>query len=358
MKVHKIWFAYYFSKIFYMFFAVFIFSRLTILGDTDRYIAGPTFGEMSFIYNSTSMMDFFAHGISLFLSQYGAHLFFLSLSFYGVYLPLKKMNLSNKRLTFILIFLSVPSFGVWTSIVSKESVSVFFMGVILASFIDIFERKKTSHKLLLFICLYLCVIFKPQYMTGIISLYVYLLLCRTFNLRAYGKLVVLILFLGCSFTFLYVLRDYIDTLSFTIPQHFQSDGSSTRENTIWINQYDVFLNAPFGIFIALFGPTLSEALLKPQFFLTFLESFLILCAFLYLVLKTILLSVKRESFNIHLFSIFFVASIWLVFVHYPFGVLNPGSAVRYREGLYPFLVCLFYYTYLRLTIRPSLAPKN
>lgn len=340
-----------------MLFAVFIFSRLVILGDTDRYLAGPTFGEISFIYNSTSMMDFFAHGISLVASQFGAHLFFLSLAFYGVYLPLNKMNLTNKQLVIVLFFLSVPSFGVWTSIVSKESVSVFFMGVILASFIDYYERRKVTSKFLLFISLYLCTIFKPQYMVGISSLFIYLFLCRTFNLRAYGKLAVLILFAFCSFTVLYLFRDYIDMLSLIMPQHFESDGSSTRENTVWLNQYDVFFNAPYGMFIAFVGPTFSEALSKPQFFLTFIESMLICCAFFYLVLKAVLISARRKSFNIHLFSVFFVVSTWLLFVHYPFGVLNPGSAVRYREGFYPFLVCLFYYTYLQLTLMPSMARK-
>lgn len=355
MKFNKIWFLYYCSKMFYMLFAVFIFSRLTVLGDTERYLEGPTFGELSFLYNSTSMMDLFAHGISTLASQFGAHIFFLSLSFYGVYLPLSKMNLTNNQLVTVLFFLSVPSFGVWTSIVSKEAVSVFFMGVILASFIDYYERRKITYRFLLFISLYLCTSFKPQYMVGISSLFIYLILCRSFNLRAYGKLAILMLFAFCSFTVLYLFRDYIDMLSFIMPQHFESDGSSTRENTVWVNQYDVFFNAPYGMFIAFVGPTFSEALSKPQFFLTFIESMLICCAFFYLVLKATLLSVKRKSFNIHLFSVFFVVSIWLLFVHYPFGVLNAGSAVRYREGFYPFLVCLFYYTYLQLTLRLSSA---
>ncbi|WP_240222227.1 hypothetical protein [Rheinheimera hassiensis] len=353
MKVNKIWFFYYCSKVFYMFFAVFIFSRLTILGDTDRYLAGPTFGELSFIYNSTAMMDFFAHGLSRVASQFGAHLFFLSLSVYGVYLPLSKMNLTKNQLITVLIFLSFPSFGVWTSIVSKESVTVFFMGVILAAFIDHFEKRKVTKKLLLLVSIYLCLLFKPQYFIGISSLFVYLFLIGFFNLKAFGKVFVFLLFVFCSLMLLYILRDYIDMLSLIMPEHFESDGGSTRENTIWVNKYDVFFNAPYGILVAFFGPTLGEALSKPQFFLTFMESLVICLAFLYLSLKAMLLSVRRQSFNVHLFSIFFIVTIWLLFVHYPFGVLNPGSAVRYREGFYAFIVCLFYYTYLRLNFTPS-----
>ncbi len=331
-----------------MFFAVFVFSKLTTLGDTERYLAGPTFGELSFIYNSTAMMDFFAFSLSSVTTQFGAHLFFLTLAFWGVYFPLQKLNLSKAQLTVLLIFLSVPSFGIWTSIVSKESVSVFFMGVILAAFIDIFEGRKIERKILLVISLYLCLIFKPQYMVGIASLAVYLFIVRTFSLKAYGKLFTFLLFVFCSALLLYVMRDYIDMLAVMMPQHFESDGSSTRENEIWVDKYDVFFNAPYGMFVAFIGPTFAEALSKPQFFMAFIESSIIVFSFLYLTLKCFLFSIMKKKFNIHLFSLFFIVTVWVLFVHYPFGVLNPGSAIRYREGFYAFLVCLFYYTNLKL----------
>ena len=335
-----------------MLFAVLVFSRLTILGDTDRYLAGPTFGELSFLYNSTSMMDFFAFSLGKLFSQFGAHLFFLTLAFLGVYIPLQKLSLSKGRLIVVLFFLSFPSFGIWTSIVSKEAVTVFFMGIILAAFIDIYERRRIERKTLLLIAIYLGLIFKPQYMIGIISLAVYFLIVRSLNLKAYGKLFVLFLFFLCSALLLYLLRDYIDLLATMMPQHFESDGSSTRENTVWLNKYDVFYNAPYGMVVAFFGPTLKEALAKPQFLMAFLESLIIVLAFLYVSVKAVLLTTIRKKFNIHLFSIFFIVTVWVLFVHYPFGVLNPGSAIRYREGFYAFLVCLFYYTNMKLFSSP------
>ena len=331
-----------------MFFAVFIFSKITILGDTDRYLAGPTFGELSFIYNSTSMMDFFAFSLASVSSQLGAHFFFLNLAFWGVYIPLKKLNLPNKKLVPVLFFLSFPSFGVWTSIVSKEAVTVFFMGVTLAAFIDVFEHKKIEGKFLLLIALYLCLVFKPQYMIGIISLAVYFLLVRGLKLKGNGKFFVFLLFIFCSVMSLYLARDYIDSLANMMPQHFKSDGSSTRENTVWVNQYDVFFNAPYGMLVAFLGPTFNESLNKPPFFLAFIESSVILLAFFYMSIKAFLLTIRKGTFNIHLFSMFFIVTIWILFVHYPFGVLNPGSAIRYREGFFAFLVCLFYYTNLKL----------
>lgn len=335
-----------------MLFAVLVFSRLTILGDTDRYLSGPTFGELSFLYNSTSMMDFFAFSLGKISSQFGAHFFFLTLAFLGVYIPLKKLSLSKKRLIVVLFFLSFPSFGIWTSVVSKEAVTVFFMGIILAAFIDVYERRKIEGKFLLFIAIYLGLLFKPQYLIGIISLAVYFLIVRGLNLKAYGKLFVLFLFFLCSALLLYLLRDYIDFLATMMPKHFDPDGGSTRENTFWVKQYDVFYNAPYGMLVSFLGPTFQEAVTKPQLLMAFLESFTILVSFIYVSIKAILFAVRRKAFNIHLFSIFFIVTIWILFVHYPFGVLNPGSAIRYREGFYAFLVCLFYYTNMKLFSSP------
>jgi len=45
---------------------------------------------------------------------------------------------------------------------------------------------------------------------------------------------------------------------------------------------------------------------------------------------------------------FFVAMIWILFAHYPFGALNIGSSLRYRQGFFAFLVVLFYFVYIEV----------
>jgi hypothetical protein len=143
-------------------------------------------------------------------------------------------------------------------------------------------------------------------------------------------------------------RNEINELSFIMPAHFSLEAGSTRENTIWVNDFDVFWNAPYGMFIGFFGPTISEVLSKPTHLIAFLESAIIVGLFIYGIVKLILVSVNTGRVNVFYLGVFITATLWILFVHYPFGALNPGSAIRYRENFYGFLVILFYFSYIQV----------
>jgi hypothetical protein len=102
------------------------------------------------------------------------------------------------------------------------------------------------------------------------------------------------------------------------------------------------------MFIGFMGPTVSEALSKPTHLLAFLESFFILSVFSYALLKLSMITINTGRINMFFVSVFLTATLWILFVHYPFGALNPGSAIRYRENFYGFLVVLFYFCYIEV----------
>ncbi len=344
--VNKVWLAYLSIKIVYMFFALNVYARFTQLGDTERYIDGPTFGSYNFWLNSTEMMDFIAHGISIVSHPLISHFFFVLLSFWGVYYPLKKMQVNQKELTVLLVFLSFPSFGVWTSIASKESVTVFFMGILLGLIIDLSRSNKIRNYLLILISFYLCLLFKPQYLVAVMSTLMFIFLARRFHMGCYWPIIIMQLFAVSSILLLYFTKDYIDQASFMMVDHFSTESSSTRANDIWVERYDVFWNAPLGMMLAFWGPTPSEALSNVKHLMVFLESMVIFAAFIFFVLKIILASITKHTANFYSFGVFVTSFIWILFVHYPFGVLNPGSAIRYREGFYAYLLLLFAFCYL------------
>lgn len=348
LSVNKIWFIYSLVKIFYMFFALFVYSSFTSLGDTYRYLSGETYGSSNWWYNSTNMMDFLAHSFSIVLGPVLANIPFVFLSIFGIYYAVSRLGLNNRELSFLLLLLSFPSFGIWTSIASKEAVSVFFMGIILGFIIDLVKHSTNKNTLLVFVAFYLCAIFKPQYLIGIFSVLIFLFFSHKFSLKGYGKLTLLGVFFVLSFLVLYLFRYEINELSFIMPVHFSLDAGSTRANTIWVNDFDVFWNAPYGMFVSFMGPTLSEALSKPTHFLAFIESLSILIFFLYSLLKLLLISINTKLLNVFYVGVFVTAFLWLLFVHYPFGALNPGSAIRYRESFYSFLVILFYFSYVEV----------
>ncbi|MCS7487752.1 MULTISPECIES: hypothetical protein [Marinomonas] len=347
---NKIWFSYFIIKVFYMFFALFVYSKFTTLGDTDRYLSGYEAFSNDFWYNSTALMDTVTYSFTFLLGSVLANVPFLVLSFIGVFYPISRLNLTQSQLLVLLALLSLPSFSVWTSIASKEAVGVFFLGIILGFFIDFVKKRSNSNYFLVFFSFYLCSIFKPQYLVGIVALFIFIFISRKFSLRGFGKLILLILFFVFSFLALYIFRNQINELSFIVPLHFSMDAGSTRENTLWVYDFDVFRNAPYGMFIGFFGPTLLEALSKPTHFLAFIESMIIVGVFLYGSLKLILISLNTGRMNVYFFGIFLTVSLWILFVHYPFGALNPGSAIRYRENFYAFLVILFYFCYIEVKI--------
>jgi hypothetical protein len=331
-----------------MFLALFVYAKFTTLGDTNRYLKGRTVGSDHWYISSTHMMDFLASSFATFFGPILANLPFVLLSISGIYYSVKRLNLNNKELITLLSLLSLPSFGVWTSIASKEAMAVFFLGIILGFVIDIIKRNPKKNYLLVSFAFYLCLVFKPQYMISIASLFTFIFFSNKFSLKGNGKLILIGLFFFFSFLALYIFRHQINELSYIMPKHFRLEAGSTRENTIWVNDFDVFWNAPYGMFISFLGPTISEAMSKPTHLLVFLESLLILGAFLFTTFKLLLISLNTRMLNVFYLGIFITATFWILFVHYPFGALNPGSAIRYRENFYAFLVTLFYFCYIEV----------
>jgi hypothetical protein len=334
-----------------MFLALFVYARYTSLGDTARYLSGRTYGYDMWFLSSTHMMDFLAHSLVIFVGPVFANLPFVFLSIFGVFYAVKRLELNNRELIFLLTLLSLPSFGIWTSIASKEAMAVFFMGIILGFAIDVIKKNRNKNYVLVVVAFYLCAIFKPQYLIGILALIIFVYVSRKLSLKGMGNLALLGLFFILSFTILYVFRHQINELSFIMPSHFRLEAGSTRDNTIWLNDFDVFWNAPYGMFIGFFGPTFNEALLKPTHLLVFFESLFIVLIFFYGLLKLTLISINTGRLNVYYLGIFLTATLWILFVHYPFGALNPGSAIRYREGFYAFLVILFYFVYIEIKRR-------
>jgi hypothetical protein len=326
-----------FTKISYVFFAVFVFSKITSLGDSNRYLASSLYIKI----NSTALMDFsgfFAGQLPIPFSHFPAML----LSFFGIkYLieTLSKFNLCNtyKDRFFLFLLLSMPSVGVWSSIHSKESVGVFFMSIITAFIIKVNLQKILLPNKLELMAIILCGLFKPQYLISIINIYLFLVISRKFNIKSIGQLSLVLLAITIQIYILYRFQPIIDLLSFQMFNHFDSDTAlSTRDNLFFENG-DFYKHAPYGMFIGFFGPTFQEALTSPSKLLAFIES-----SILVLIIFTYISSSMRRmfslKFNVSVFTLLLLTFFWILFVHYPFGVFNPGAAIRYRTNFIPLFI--------------------
>lgn len=340
MRVNRYVFFIFLSKIFYLFFATLIIARLTKLGDTERYLSAvPTFSSEIF-FLSTSFMDFFGGWAATILGSVLGNLPAALLSAYGIIALYKELKL-NKKLEFLFIaFCWTPSFGIWTSIHSKESFSNAAICILLAQFIK-FYRGVVMEKLFFWGSLYLIALMKPQYLPAFALLFSYVSLVK--NASSSNKRKVAVIW-SCSI-FLVVIglvlyfAENIGLLSTHMYIHFsyEGDGLSTRPN-LWRDTYDFFYYMFYGAVIAFWGPTVSEASNNLLNLMVFVESFFIVLVLMYLFMSIVMPALLRGKLRMLACYVAFLPITYLLIVHYPFGFFNPGSAIRYRESFILFII--------------------
>ena len=137
---------------------------------------------------------------------------------------------------------------------------------------------------------------------------------------------------------LFLFRDRVDELAFTVQWALNFGRASSRSSRLedfFVDQYDVFLKAPLGMFQSFVGPKLSEAAISPLHMAALIETVALLAFFgYYLIMKLPRLPAHNAIMGV------FVA-FWISFPNYPFGVMNPGAAIRYRSGWIVFVFVAF-----------------
>jgi hypothetical protein len=351
LYVKKIWAVYFFIKVFYLFFAIYVFSHLTTLGDTFDYLNSPLDFGPQILYSSTALMQFSGAFLRIiFHSDVLASVPFMLLSFYGIYYAVDQLNLYQYS-TYIIILFSLPNFGVWTSVLGKEAVGCFFCSVIA---VIIIKKLNGPYKLKVidYIALYLCAIFKPQYLLFVIQVIVYLSITNRFADKRYFPLLLGVFIIFVNIAVLYVFRDLIDLMAHGMAVHFKSNDASlaqsTRSEEPWLIPYGFFHSAAYGMFISFFGPTFSEMMHKPAHLLSGIESMIMLICLFSLLLPRLLYNFTSYRFNPTVFISYFLIFAGILFVHYPFGFLNPGSAIRYRANFYSLFVLLTLYQFAKM----------
>ena len=238
-KRNKFWFCFFFIKVFYMIFGHIIFTRISSLGDTARYLNASVKFSQNIFLNSTSMMEYFG-GIAgnLFGPVFGS-LPFCILVFHSTFNCISNLKLKNFYFIFILILLSMPTYGLWTSVASKESVVASFMLILMNQFINIINRKKV-HLLAVFLSYYIIFIFKIQFFPFIFTFHLFLFLYHKLNYKFFCYFIfipsVFILFTSL----VYIYMDVIDDMAFHVSTHFDPYSNSTRSNFLLIEKYDFF----------------------------------------------------------------------------------------------------------------------
>jgi hypothetical protein len=304
-------------------------AGITSLGDTGKYRRDFLRESVEGGWlDSTRITEFvgFAIGRVLTPNPILVNLGFQTLAFIGIYLLLKSLPSDKRKIIAVLVLL--PSFNLWSSVASKEAILVFAVGILTAYVVDIYYNRDRIRPLQVF-ALAIIFVYKPHYLPGLLFL-----LGATKIVQKLERPLLLLSLIGLvSLLPLYLFRERLDDLSIQILPHFLGVGSS--RDAFWVERYDVFWRAPYGMFQSFFGPTIPEFLLfrSPLVSFSFVESGVLLMLLLFLLVR------RADSLPLVSLVVSGMSLFWLLFGNYPFGIMNSGTAIRYRAGYY-LIVCV------------------
>ncbi|MDL2281722.1 hypothetical protein LJC44_01210 [Parabacteroides sp. OttesenSCG-928-G06] len=346
-KVDSFWFTYFCIRLFYLFFTVFVYSKLTILGDTHRYLTIGISPSVDMLFSSTLLMDFLG-GIAGYLSggiDIISNFPFMLVSFFSVKWVVESLELKkyvSKRL--LLFLLSTPSFCIWTSICSKETIGLLFISIFAVLLVN-FLQGDYKIRVRDWGAAYLCLLFKPQYFIFILQGLFYIYLSAKIK-RPQINFLLGVVFVFCNLLVLYLLRNIVNEYAEIMYMHFDFKGSGSTRDNIFLHENDFFYHAPAGMFLAFWGPNLSEMLSKPTHLFVGIESFVVMVVFCYLVYRYFFRLLIKGKFSPTILFSYFIIFTGISLLHYPFGIFNPGSAIRYRTNFFFLFVVLLLYLHI------------
>lgn len=318
-----------------------VFLRLTSVPDTTGYQAS-NFGQFSQFRillegietgllmerNANLLTQIFASSLNAVTGGNAIliNIGFQTVAFVGLLAFLK--GLDTKTRIFVLLLVMTPSFSIWSSMASKEAIVVGLVGIFARYIVDIYNNRD-SIKIYHLITLGILFMYKPQFFPAIIFV------AATSNLARYFReaATIAVLAASASLVALYFFRDRLDLFSRGILRGILLEPGRSQRVLSFSDQYDIFFQAPGGMIRAFIGPTISEAAGNFLQMMTLVESFLILGALTGFVIIR-LPRIPAYSAVIALFTVF-----WTMLANYPLGLVNPGTAIRYRTD-YMLLIIL------------------
>jgi len=350
LKTSRFWMCYFFIRLFYLLFAVLIYARLTTLGDTEGYLTLTVPFSLRIFYDSTYFMFFIGGLIGIFFRQNMllANLPSMFISFFIIKWAIEKLALrKHVNNTLLMIVISLPNFVIWTTIWSKELFGLIYTAIIAVLVVNFLNRNYKIGIIDIF-GFYLCLLFNPQYLPFILQGLIFIYIAHNlFNHKPTGQIMLGVVFLFINVLFLYLIRDIVNMYAMGMHAHFELGQAGATRDNIFLEDYDFFRYLPWGMFVGFFGPTISEMRENPLHLIAGVESLLKIILFIYLSKYVIIdCFLKWKSLTIIPISYFFIF-MGILFIHYPFSIFNPGSAIRYRSRFIFLFIILLLYLYTK-----------
>jgi hypothetical protein len=326
-----------------------VFVNLTSVSDPFTYVETDQHSE--FLSNRTQFVGFLASSIASISNSMFPHYAFSLLS--GLAIWVLVVQIPKRFIWMILPILFLPSVSVWSALVSKESLAVSALCLVLAAWTRVLQNKApTSVTVACFTSGALFYSFlRPHFAVGAIALVGASLLLQpkpsnrslatTFIPRVYRldtTILISMVIIGCLCCYSLFFEGLNKIIRQSLVYFTYGIGGSSRNSWLsWNSEASFYENAWWAVPFSVIGPLPAEIMEKPLYAPAFLEGLLIFCVPLFCLLLLVpKIKKKPDAKLLYLYRVFFIVlplvTTYLYLVHSPLGTMNSGSAIRYRTG--------------------------
>jgi hypothetical protein len=321
-------------KLFSVTVTFFIVSNYIKFIDADFYLSGYFLQDKSI---RIQMIQVLAWNLKNLVGPFFTHFLFSLISAAGI---IYYYITGGKRWE-VLLFLLLPSVFIWTSIVGKECISYGFFTLAIVIFAKYASGALRTYDFpFLIASIAVCMLLRPHYAIVLVWFLVAIPAIKKWDFKgSYKFLLVLSVTTMSLFIFNFwdeiLFRGYsaIDPLSrYSRYEYFQVQPNIANSILALQPGFIRFKELlPLGLFVGILGPMPYEVLDRPVLAVFLLDGLFVLLSpvIIYCIANRFLIKNRDLFFNI--FFLCLVPSyLYLIFIHAPFGLLNFGSAIRWR----------------------------
>lgn len=320
-------------------FSVYLYARYSQLGDSEAYLTGAY--EAGSAARTLVIARISAALMALTHSPLLTHLVFSLFAASGVVYLARQAGVNGRYRWPLLAIVLNPNFGVWASVTGRESLFVGLLGLFMGAVIAYYRRPGFLYLVMALATVAGMLFIRGPYGLGLALFLLMFLMYRSGPRVRLSLGVQALLFLVLGIGALVLAWPQIDTYitGEVLPKaksYFTVHSATTRS---WIHLKttgDLFGSLWWALPLALVGPTPREAWSRPEM-LPFLLSGLVVLATL---VHSTILSLRAPAGRIRKILVlgWLPAMVVILITYVPFGVYNPGSAIRYAAAFLLFLV--------------------
>lgn len=320
-------------------FSVYLYSRFSTLGDSQSYLTGA-YDDDEHAARTLAITRIAEAVFAVVHSELLAHLVFAAFAATGVGYLIKHARLHGGYRWPLLAILVTPNFGVWASVIGRESIFVGLLGFFMGAVLNYFRKPAVFQAFVALACIGGMTFIRAPYGIGMALFFMMFLAYRSGpRMRLSTGVQALFFMVICAFVLSFVwpyLDGYITDEVLPKAQRYFSTASMTTRTWIEMDTTTRLLTSLWwSLPLALVGPTPAEVLARPVMLPFFLSGLVIFGSLLHSIAVALHVPPGRER-KILLLG-WLPALIVILIAYVPFGIYNSGSAIRYASCFLLFL---------------------